>query len=958
MTISKPKKSKKVDVISHGKQSRPNIPTAEMEGLVRKDENQPLSVEYARNKDLDPQLCWRGKDEENNGNLKLQGVPIYTQEKIHPQAIINDLRRQTAQNRQQIMGEQTNLFADFNGLPEDSSVEFYQHRQKWTNRMILGDSLLVMTSLAHKEGLKGKVQCIYMDPPYGIKFASNWQVSTKKIETKDNEEAIEPEVIQAFRDTWKWGINSYLSYLRDRLTVARDLLTESGSFFLQIGDENIHLAAMLMDEVFGAENRVATISYATATNSSTKYLPQVSNYLLWYAKEKEQIKYKPLFESLDRKRLTNLFSDLELSDSTTQKLSKEQCSNPDKIPLGARMFKKQTFAGQGLSETGRSESYRWQNAVYQCPKNSQWPVSMEGMDRMNKANRLYAASEKSLGWKKYESEFAGKKISNMWSSQMSPGDKKYVVQTSDKVIQRCMLMTTDPGDLVLDPTCGSGTTASVAEQWGRRWVTIDTSRVAIAIARARLMGNQYDYYLMQDSEEGAKKEAELSGKPSTQKQYGNDVQHGFVCRRVKTFSPKHIAYNKEIDEIWDKHQPKIKELQKQFNAAAGTKYKEEWEIPHLLPEGANAATKKAHANFCNERRKRQQEMDISIAANAETQHIVDDPYKATNTVRVTGPFTMESLSPHRILPTDSTDEELLAAEDAELQQKGKTPPKRESRRLRPKSETDNETSFEKVIYENLKTSGVLYTHKKERLRFTELEPWATSQRIQYLGRYEKNGKEKKAAIVIGPEYGTVTRSLLIAAAREAADMFDMLIIMGFAFEGYADKELAHIGDLPVVRVRLNNELHMELKPEKDANLFVVFGEPDIELHEVENNMLEVEILGIDIFNPKTGEVKTSDTTDIACWMIDTDYNEESFFVRHAYFTGGGKDSYQKLKRALNNEIDVETWESLYRNRSRPFAKPTSGKIAVKAINHFGDEVIKIFTTGSIAKKAVTKSKKR
>ena len=587
---------KKVRAISHGKQSRPNIPTAEMSGLAQKQEKEPVMAHYARNKDLDPQLCWTGKDEENRERLTLLGVPIYMQEKIHPQAIINDLPR-----RDENQPTTGNLFADFNGLPEDARVEFYKHQQKWTNRMILGDSLMVMTSLAHKEGLKGKVQCVYMDPPYGIKFAGNWQVSTKSNDAGDNDkEAFDPEVIQAFRDTWKDGINSYLSYLRDRLTVAKDLLTESGSIFLQIGDENVHLAAMLMDEVFGADNRVATISYATTGGGSSKHIPQAADYLLWYAKSKEHMKYKQIYLSLNRKEMIDLYSwavAVEFSDGVTQNLTPEEKANPDKhIPKDVRIFRRRDPTSQGGSTTGRSNPYHWRSKTYPCPNNRHWSVSKEGMDRMDKANRLHAnEGQSSLRWKSFEEEMPGQRINNLWAMQMSPSDKKYVVQTADEVIQRCILMSTDPGDLVLDPTCGSGTTASVAEQWGRRWVTCDTSRVAIAIARARLMGNQYDYYLMQDSEEGAKKEAQLSGNPPVKKQSSNDVQHGFVYNRVKTFSAKHIAYNEEIDVIWDKHQPTIADLCKKYNTAASTKHKEEWEFPLVLPEDANAATQKAHA---------------------------------------------------------------------------------------------------------------------------------------------------------------------------------------------------------------------------------------------------------------------------------------------------------------------------------------------------------------------------
>ena len=944
MPTRKPRTTKKVKAIKHGKQSRSNIPTAEMEALMADEKSRPVSVPYERNRDLDPQLLWKGKDEENEEDLNVDAVPIYVQEKIHPQAIIDDLRRQTAERRHQQTDASHNLFGDFNGLlDEESRMEFYNHQQKWTNRMILGDSLLVMASLAFKEGLRGKVQCIYMDPPYGIKFASNCQNSTKNRVPKDGDEIREPEAIQAFRDTWEWGVHSYLKYLRDRLTVAHDLLAESGSVFVQIGDENVHLVALLMDEVFGSENRMATITYATTSGSSASYLPQVSDYLLWYGKNRKLTKYRQLYEELDRKGVVDHFNwhvHLQLTNGVTRKLTDSERENPRKhIPDDAHVFKRTALDSQGVSTTGRSESYTWRKKKYACGKNRQWSISKEGMDRMDKAERLHALSgQDSLMWKRYEGEIPGRRINNLWPAQMYPSDKRYVVQTSDKVIQRCLLMTTDPGDLVLDPTCGSGTTASVAEQWGRRWITMDTSRVALAIARARLMGNKYDSYLMQDSEEGAKKEAEVGGKPFTDKRYTDDVRHGFVYHRVNTLSPNDFAKNAEIDIIWDKWQESLSPLQKEFNKAVGKEH-EEWEIPLEATEDWSDAVRKIHAKWCQARMGRQKEIDASIAKNAKTELLVDRPYTVPNTVRVTGPFTVESLSPHRVVPTDATDDELLASADAEAGQEGEMPPERQSR-LRPKSEADSKDRFIGIIYENLKTAGVQNTRKNERLKFDLLEQWANSRHIQFSGHYVENGKNKRAAIVIGPEYGTFPRSLMAAAAREAADIFDMLIIMGFAFEAYADKN--HYGKMPVMRVRLNNDLHMSgLKAGSNSNLFVVFGEPDIEVRPC-GDLWEVEIKGLDIFDPTTGQCKHSGVEDIACWMVDTNYNEESFFARHVYFTGGGEDPYKALKRSLQAEIDEADWLSLTGSVSRPFAKPGTGRIAVKAINHYGDEVIRVF----------------
>ena len=907
---------KRIAAIMHGEQSRPNIPTAEMEGLVAEEEARPVPVFYPRNKDLDPQLVWTGKDAENAERLHIDAVPIYVQEKISPQAIIDDLRRRTAEMRAEEPGAAANLFADFNGLPEDAKVEFYKHSQKWTNRMILGDSLMVMASLAHKEGLRGKVQCVYMDPPYGIKFSSNWQPSTKSRAVKSGDETAEPEVIRAFRDTWKLGIHSYLSYMRDRLIAARDLLTESGSVFVQISDENVHLVRSLMDEVFGRENFVSMITYKTTSGMSQAVsLKRNADYLIWYTKNLPSMKFRRLY--------AEIFSHRQFSKADGERRFRT-------LPLHSK---------SGVDNSARE----FQGKQWTIPSGS-WRYSFESFQRLVRSGRI-VAGKTALGSIYYEDDFGYAEYTNNWTDTSPELDKSYVVQTSEKVIQRCILMTTDPGDLVLDPTCGSGTTASVAEKFGRRWITIDSSRVALTLARARLMGNCYDYFLLQDSEEGAKKEAELSKKIAPKKQYAEDVQHGFVYERAPHITLRAIANNKEIDEIDSRHFAELNRLRKELNAETGNKFAE-WEIPAAAAENWNENAKKLHSQYISLRRKRQKEIDDSISRNAEMEMLVDRPYKAKNIVRVSGPFTMESLSPHRILPTDSEDDAILAAQDAAMLEAGETPPAREARRLRPASETENETRFVEAVFEHLKSAGVQNTRKEERLKFTELEIFPGGDLIHFAGRYEQNGREKKVAVCVGPEYGTVTRSLIVNAAREAADLFDMLVVLGFAFEAHADENLMQLGRLPVWRARMNSDLHMatRLAAGKFGNLFIAFGEPDIQLRKCAENgeKWEVEICGVDIFDPTTGDVKSSGVEEIACWMIDTDYNGQSFCARHAYFCKVGKDPYEKLKRTLKAEISPETWETMRASVSRPFPAPAGGKIAVKVINHYGDEVMKVF----------------
>jgi adenine-specific DNA-methyltransferase len=480
-------------------------------------------------------------------------------------------------------------------------------------------------------------------------------------------------------------------------------------------------------------------------------------------------------------------------------------------------------------------------------------------------------------------------------------------------------MATDPGDLVLDPTCGSGTTATVAEQWGRRWITIDTSRVALALARARIMGARYPYYLLADSLDGQRKEAEVTRTaPSSQPVHGN-IRHGFVYERVPHVTLGSVAHNTEIDVIWEKWQAKLEPLLGSLNAALKKDWPE-WEIPREADAKWPDATKKTHAEWWQARIARQKEIDASIAAKAEFEYLYDKPYDDKKKVRVAGPFTVESLSPHRTLGVDENDELIdpLAAK-----------------------KTDG-IGFDQMILENLKTAGVQQAHKEDRITFTALSPWP-GHFVCAEGRYMEGEKENRAAIFIGPEFGTVQRADLVAAAREAGDAgFDVLIACAFNYEAHTT-EFSKLGRIPVLKARMNADLHMagELKNTGKGNLFVIFGEPDITLLPEPDGRMCVKINGVDVFHPNTGEVRSDGAEGIACWFIDTDYNEESFFVRHAYFLGAN-DPYSALKTTLKAEINAEAWATLNSDTSRPFDKPKSGRIAVKVINHLGDEVMKVF----------------
>ena len=909
----KPAVQKSVEALTHDEAKRKNIPTAEFQAVVEKEQQDPKKVRYPRNTDLDPQLVWRGKDEQDWSDLVVHAPPLYIQEKVHPKALIDDLLRQTKEQEHESGQITADLFSDFNGIPKGvDKTEFYQHDQNWSNRMILGDSLQVMASLAEREGLRGKVQCIYFDPPYGIKFNSNFQWSTTSRDVKDGNVTHitrEPEQVKAFRDTWRDGIHSYLTYLRDRLTVARDLLTESGSIFVQIGDENVHRVRAVMDEVFGENNLISTIAFKKTSGTGSNYLENIYDHVLWFAKDLARLKYRqPLAEKGGLLLETQYTNRDELREFAAYK-------DPRFMPGD--------MSSQGASEAG-TYPFLYQGREYELPANTHWKASRAGMPRLSKSGRLIGIGQR-LRYRRYADDFPVVTFSNSWDDTIVSGyadPKVYVVQTSTKVVQRCILMATDPGDLVLDPTCGSGTTASVAEQWGRRWITIDTSRVALALARARIMGARYPFYLLTDSREGQLKEAEVTRTtPSSQTVRGN-IRHGFVYERVPHITLKSIANNAEIDVIWDNWQVKLDRLRSALNGAVKKTW-QEWDIPREADVKWSDAAKKLHDEWSQAHIARQKEIDASIAAKADFEYLYDKPYSDNKKVRVAGPFTVESLSPHRVLGVDENDELIDG-----LKEDG--------------TEYSAKQSFPLMVLENLKTAGVQQAHKEDKITFTTLTPWP-GDLVCAEGRYMEGDSEKRAAIFIGSEFGTVQRADLVSAAREAGDaVFDVLIACAFNYEAHTT-EFNKLGRIPVLKARMNADLHMaeDLKNTGKGNLFVIFGEPDIDLINEKDGKLRVKVNGVDVFKPQTGEVVSDGADGIACWFIDTDYNEESFFVRHAYFLGAN-DPYNALKTTLKAEINLEAWATLNSDTSRPFDKPKNGRIAVKVINHLGDEVMKVF----------------
>ncbi|MCG3187459.1 MAG: hypothetical protein IOMNBAOH_02074 [Rhodocyclaceae bacterium] len=945
------------------------------------------------------------------------------------------------------------------------------------------------------------MQCIYFDPPYGIKFNSNFQWSTTSRDVKDgNAEHItrEPEQVKAFRDTWRDGIHSYLTYLRDRLTVARDLLTESGSIFVQIGDENVHRVRAVMDEVFGEENFVSIIQVQKTGSQASGLLANTVDFIVWFAKSKDYAKYRQLYsERMAGHVSSDRYDQIELPSGEERRLKREELERTVEIPHG-QIFQHTSLISSGQAST--EQVFEFQDKKYRAGAANHWKTTVAGLERLSKAGRV-AAGSATVRYKRYINDFAVLPITDRWESLQIGTGLIYVVQTATSVIERCILMTTDPGDLVLDPTCGSGTTAYVAEQWGRRWITLDTSRVALALARARIMGARYPYYLLADSPEGQRKEAEITrAAPSTRPTHGS-IRQGFVYERVPHITLKSIANNAEIDVIWERHQQLLEPLRAQLNAALGRVGKaqrahaddaaadnapgghgraafahptawEEWQIPREAGADWPEAAKTAHAQWWQQRIARQREIDASIAAKAEFEYLYDRPFDDKKRVRVAGPFTVESLSPHRVLGVDENDELIDPA----------------ARIAEPGGGYGQPRDFVAIILENLRTAGVQQAHKADKIDFTALNPWP-GDLVCAEGRYLEGEAERRAAIFIGPEFGTVSRPDLVEAAREAADAgFDVLIACAFSFDAHAG-EFSKLGRVPVLKARMNADLHMaeDLKNTGKGNLFVIFGEPDItvasgrwlvtrtgrmvanhehakelsglgSLEEINragrsglsrlgrlssggtlradqpdtqggrlgggqhrggrgavgdgrvsavsggrewlaggdgdvsglgveaaigkpaagsaragtrggnradaqrsqavaalesltdadfplslttDHWSQATVHGVDVFDPGTGEVRSDGAEGIACWFIDTDYNQESFFVRHAYFLGAN-DPYKALKTTLKAEIDEGAWATLNSDTSRPFPKPKSGRIAVKVINHLGDEVMKVF----------------
>ena len=835
------------DQYTHPSAKRANLPTEQTGKTMSDTDRRPvLHRPQTREIDDEPILAWNRRPDNQDGHA---AHPLYVREKVHPAAFVKLL---------QGSGEQPQLFKDFNGLPSpDAAYEWYQHAANWSNRLIHGECTRVMASLLARENMAGKVQMIYFDPPYGVGYRSNFQVSVKQSDkTPESAEGrpLDTRTIRAFRDTYERNIHSYLDLTREKLVLMRELLADSGSLFMQIGDENVHRAAVLLDEVFGAENRIATITFVTSGSSSSSTLPSIADFLLWYARDKERLKYRQLYEYLSRAGKAELMSSwamAEFGDGSARRLTPEEQSDPDShLSEGTRIYQRMPLISPGISTTGRSEPYRWCGRLWPCLGGGQWRVSVEGLDRLAELGRLDAAgSDSDLTWKRYEDEVPGRRIHNVWHRVMRPSDKRYVVQTADSVIERCVMMSTDPGDLVFDPTCGGATTAVAAEKWGRRWITCDTSPVAVSIARQRLSTATFPYWTLADSADGARQEAELTSKPDAHPPeggWGNDPAQGFVYERVPQVSASVLAYDLDPDPIM----------------------------------------------------------------------LVDRPRRKRAVTRVTSPMTVESEQPWAtVIPLEGSDDETVVAHG----------------------------DFSEAVEAALLNHTINGGRDNADMTVRTLEPWpGDSNLLAWKATYTIDGgaAERTAAVMVAAEDVTVPGEMVREAAREitdSAERADVLLVVAYA---YAADAPPTVGRITVARVQMNRDLMIrELSAETGHEAFVIIGEPDIHIIDYPDGQTAVEVRGYDTFDPATGQAAEGGPDDVACWMLDTDHDGESFYARRIHFPGAGNDrQIKKLLKELGKHADDAEQEALTAMRSAPFDPPERGRIAVKIITATGMEM--------------------
>lgn len=871
-----------------------------------------------------PYLNWTGKAERTS--FEVDTVSLHVHERIDPATILAAVQKKMKNSKGESAPQfQPDLFhAPFENLPLRDAIAFYKHERDWANRLISGDSLLVMNSLLQKESMAGKVQMIYIDPPYGIKYGSNFQPFVNKRDVKDRKDedlTQEPEMIKAFRDTWELGIHSYLTYLRDRLLLARELLHESGSVFVQISDENIHYVRDLMDEVLGVENFISIITVrktgaVSSPDAKLNSLATVADYIVWYCKSKNSFKYNQAYVA---KKEEDFDSQYNLNDY-----------------LGR-------YQSVSLESNGYSETFHFPITLsgknFHPAMTRHWSTTNKGILTLIKSGRVLRTDNK-LRFKKYLNDFPVYPVSNVWTDTMGASGLIYVVQTNEKIVERCMLMTTDPGDLVLDPTCGSGTTAFVAEKWGRRWITCDTSRVAVTLAKQRLMTASYDYYDLKYPNEGLK--------------------GGFRYKTVPHITLKSIANNPDIDLIYDALHPAIETALSQLNQtlkghATAFKVTEggrkgssidftakegitttlpsgevvaanallEWEVPFDAPEDWTQASKTALEAFHSARMAMQKKMDASIAANAGQEILYDQPEIDKKKLRITGPFTVEAVPFATVLGLDESEQPKEA--DLAVARSGATSKQAQWR--------------EELLKAGIRGKG------GQLLKLQDLEVLPGAHYIHAVGSVIETGE--RVAVSFGPEYTALEQRQVEIAMREAGELFPLpklLVFCAFTFDPEAAKDIDNIKGIQALKVQMNTDLLTEdLKKGRASNeSFWLMGQPDVEVHSLKDGQYQVEVHGFDYFDTKSGELKSGGKKNIAMWQLDTDYDNRSLFARQVFFPMAGTgEGWQKLKKDIKAELDESLLSHFHGTKSLPFSLGENRCIAVKIVDDRGIESLKV-----------------
>ncbi len=952
--------------------------------LLDESRRRPLTVEETEKlaallEAPQPWLEWTGKRE--TPDFAVEPVALHIHERVSAQAILKAVRREDIQR---------DLFAEGAQSAKEARA-YYQHDVAWANRLITGDSLQVMTSLARREGLAGQVQMIYFDPPYGIKFSSNWQNEVGKRDVKDKDEDLtrEPEMIRAYRDTWTLGVHSYLAYLKQRLIVARELLKDSGSIFVQISDENLHRVRAVMDEVLGAENFVSQITFRKGMALSSDAISGVCDYLVWYAKDASKLLVRTLFYEKEE-GLDSGYATVETDNGAPYPVTSAE---------RGRIFGTQPLhaAGTNLSSMFAINVF---GRDYMAPRQG-WKTNEEGMVRLSRAARI-AATDSVLRYKIYLDDYPVSKLSNLWSGITGEPDKRYVVQTSTIVVQRCMLMTTEPGDLVLDPTCGSGTTAYVAEQWGRRWITIDSSRVAVAIARQRLLTASYNTYKTKDPEAGFDPSAP------------QNPAHGFHYKTVPHITLKSIAQNKGLDPIFAKHEPilvaRLAELNATLaaiaapqaaalcqklvakllarhvadgaNAVTDADYRRcllpgtdkaliqpgkkitdkqakayqaaipptaawrEWEVPFDADPEWPAPLAASLDAYRTAWRAKMDEVNAAIAANAEQEELVDQPEVVRGVARVAGPFTVESMRPPETSLKGEADHEdapgPIGDEPGELESFETT--------TAPERDVTNAASHIERMLELLKHDGITFTGNKH-VKFTQLDA-VESSFLHAEGEFAaEDAKPHRVAIVVGPEFGSVTSYQVDNALRVAHRRgYDDVVFAGFSFDATAQETIQAYNDEPRAEVRLHMaQIRPDVgmkdllkKTQKVEQIFTVFGQPRTRV-ETKAGEVVVHMDGVDLYDPVANALQATSAGKVAAWFLDTDYDGKVFCICQAFFPD--KTAWDKLARALKTSVSEGAFEALSGTTSLPFKPGPRQCVAVKVIDPRGNEVMRVHRLG-------------